>query len=149
MKRSNGTRRSTTRPDLSIVLLASAIVSLVETDAARSASQPSEIEKDLAVCAERGDTSCQLALGTAYELGLGVEKDPRKAIHWVRRSAESGNPRAQLRLGLMYLEGLGTEIDKIQGLSWIQKARDQGDYEANMIHYHLVEEGDDEFLTGC
>ncbi len=40
--------------------------------------------------AELGEPSCQAQLGECYELGKGVEPDPRQALHWYRAAQAQG-----------------------------------------------------------
>jgi len=48
--------------------------------------------------AEQGLASAQMALGKAYEFGIGMASDVGEACRWYRRAAAQGMPAAQLAL---------------------------------------------------
>jgi TPR repeat protein len=89
-------------------------------------------------CAEealRGDPRCQVALGNLYRSGVGVPRDPQKALQWYRRAAEQGHDaaqyelgeaRAQNHLGRAYELGRGVHSDVGQAAQWYGKAAAQG-----------------------
>jgi TPR repeat protein len=86
--------------------------------------------------AETGDPEAQNSVGEMYARGLGVPKDPEKALQWFRKSAEQGNARAQANLGAMHEKGLGVPQDKAESVKWFEKAAAQGHPGAQ---YHLGE----------
>ena len=44
-------------------------------------------------------------IGMVHLLGIGVEKDYKKAMEWFMISAKDGNEFAQANIGLMYSDG--------------------------------------------
>jgi uncharacterized protein len=71
-----------------------------------------------------------LSLASRYAAGDGVERDPSKAVKWLRKAAEQGSARAQCQLGLNYASGIGVKPDKFEGARWLRRAADQGLAEA-------------------
>ncbi|MFO1395607.1 MAG: hypothetical protein U1F48_00960 [Burkholderiales bacterium] len=62
--------------------------------------------RELTAAARRNDPRAQAALGLAYELGHGVERDALLAAHFYHQAAESGECRAQFLLGNLYEHGV-------------------------------------------
>ncbi|HJR56473.1 MAG TPA: tetratricopeptide repeat protein [Rhizomicrobium sp.] len=52
--------------------------------------------------AQKGVTSAEAGLGYLYAAGLGVDRDPKLAIHWLSLAAAKGHPRAQFDLAQVY-----------------------------------------------
>lgn len=67
-----------------------------------------------------GHTAAKEILGIMYNLGQGVEKDPKKAFALLSESAEKGRPLSQHHLGVMNFTGSGTHHDPIKALMWLQ-----------------------------
>lgn len=66
----------------------------------------------------------QYELYASYAAGLGVKKDMRTAIEWLKRSAHAGNPQAQRALGLAYQRGQGVEANPALAKKWLLKSRE-------------------------
>ena len=69
--------------------------------------------------AQQGDVDAQIVLGDIYGYGLGIKRDPAKALNWYHKAAQQGNPEAQIAPGDMSDEY--TEM-----LYWYRKAARQG-----------------------
>ena len=80
--------------------------------------------------AEKGDKKAQYTLGSAYFQGDGVEKDMKKSIYWLEKSAKQGFVDAQGFLGFIYSGGLGVERDIQKALFYNEKAAKQGNANA-------------------
>lgn len=76
--------------------------------------------------AERGDSEGQHALGLAYYIGDGVEKDESKAFEWVLKAAEQDNINAMLAISNAYSDGIGVEQDDDMEAEWLQRASIHG-----------------------
>lgn len=64
--------------------------------------------------------------GMCYHMGLGVEEDMQKAIHWYQKAADLGDPEAQNSLGEIYLYGAeGIEEDESKALKLFKLASDK------------------------
>lgn len=66
----------------------------------------------------------QYELYVSYEAGLGVRKDIRTAVGWLKRSAAAGSPQAQKALGIAYQRGAGVPQDNALAKKWILKSRE-------------------------
>lgn len=82
--------------------------------------------------AERGDAQAQLSLASFYSEGIGVAKDPGKAVKWLRKAAEQGVPRAEFLLSLDYANGRGVKIDQAQAVHWLEQAAEHNLVEAQL-----------------
>ena len=82
--------------------------------------------------ANAGNLSAQRNLGTIYDQGLGVNKDPAQAALWFRKAAEAGNRDATFQLAMMYENGRGVPQDQKQALDWYRKAALLGDADSQV-----------------
>ena len=82
---------------------------------------------------EAGDAEAAWRLGLLYELGLGVERDLRRARLLYADAAKRGCAPAQRCLGNLYLWGKGVEANHGLGLYWIEQAAQASDKEAREI----------------
>ncbi len=73
-----------------------------------------------------GDSSGSRNAGYCYALGIGCEKDKKKAVEWYTVSAKSGNAKAQCNLGVMYSYGNGTEQNYAEAAYWFRKSAEGG-----------------------
>ncbi len=67
----------------------------VERDAVKANELATRVGGEIARLAELGIAEAVFLMGTAYDEGLGVAKDPIQAERWYRRSAERGNVQAR------------------------------------------------------
>jgi uncharacterized protein len=65
------------------------------------------------------------ALGLMYYKGKGVERDPKEAACYFRRSAEQGHAGAQYNLGLMRLDGRWIKKDLSKAAHWFYLSAEQ------------------------
>jgi TPR repeat protein len=70
--------------------------------------------------------AAQNALGVAYSLGNGVQKDDAQAVIWFRKAADQGNAAGQAHLAIAYETGQGLWLDNFQAAAWHRKAATQG-----------------------
>ncbi|MFA7237564.1 MAG: trypsin-like peptidase domain-containing protein [Phycisphaeraceae bacterium] len=61
--------------------------------------------------AEAGDAAAQVKLGSKYENGEGIGKDPAEAAKWYKLAGAQGNAEAQYRLGLIHAGAAGVHRD--------------------------------------
>jgi TPR repeat protein len=80
--------------------------------------------------AQQGDIIAANNLGYLYDNGVGVPKDPAKAVFWYRKVAEAGGPIGQLNLGNAYWYGRGIDKDPIEAVKWLTLAAAGGDQDA-------------------
>lgn len=76
--------------------------------------------------AEQGYPLAECQVGYFYLEGLGVEKDPERALFWMRRAAVHGDWDGQYNLACFYDEGLIVLRDAEQAHFWYRKAARQG-----------------------
>jgi len=76
--------------------------------------------------ANNNDHEAQYSIGLAYEIGIGVKKDPEKAYSWYLKSAEGAFPKAQYSLGLCLALGKGCNKNITLSKQWIKKAHENG-----------------------
>ena len=76
--------------------------------------------------AEAGYAPAQMALGTCYRLGEGVEKDEAESARLVGLAAEQGLPMAMNGMGVNYITGCGVEQDEAKAAEWYRKAAEAG-----------------------
>jgi TPR repeat protein len=83
--------------------------------------------------AEKGDPVAQYWLGHMTELGLGLPRDPAKAVELYKKAAAQDLRAAELRLGEIYLYGNLIPPDFAQAKTDLEKAAYQGDARAAML----------------
>ncbi len=76
--------------------------------------------------ADQNNASAQNVLGFAYNWGIGVEQDPKKAAEWYQKAADQGYVLAQGTMGNFYRDGIGVEQNLKKAVEWYRKAADQG-----------------------
>ena len=83
--------------------------------------------------AEAGEADAMIALGEAYQDGIGVEINMAEANRWysrgieaVRKAADGGDAFAMLTLGISYAKGKGVPIDREKAAMWFHRAKDKG-----------------------
>jgi TPR repeat protein len=84
------------------------------------------IEPALMAKANAGNADAEFRVGTQYELGARVKKDPAQAADWYRKAAEKGDLRAQHSLGVLYESGSGVPADAATAAGWYRKAAEKG-----------------------
>jgi len=75
--------------------------------------------------AEMGFSTAQATLGMIYFTGIGVKKNPDKAIKWCASSAGDKLPLGMFYLGMAYSIGDGIPINDDYALRWIRAAADR------------------------
>lgn len=82
--------------------------------------------------ANAGNQPAQRNLGTIYDQGLGVARDPSHAALWFRKAAAAGNRDATFQLATMYENGRGVPQDQKQAIVWYRKAALLGDADSQV-----------------
>src|SRR5579862_6053961 len=80
------------------------------------------IDPALMAKANAGNPEAEFMVGTKYELGAQVTKDPAQAAVWYRKAAEKGDVRAEHSLGVLYEFGNGVPADLATAVQWYRKA---------------------------
>jgi TPR repeat protein len=77
--------------------------------------------------AEEENAEAQCILGNIYHMGLGVNIDGPKAVHWYQQSARQGYAIASNNLAGIYFMGeCGVAEDYEEALEWCQLGQKQG-----------------------
>jgi TPR repeat protein len=84
----------------------------------------------------------QYTLGSLYERGIGVGKNPAEAVKWYQQAADQGNRKAMYRLGIAYAQGTGVDIDYSKSAEWFEKAANAGLVDAQFNLAVLYERGE-------
>src|SRR3974390_1610271 len=93
-------------------------------------SGQSQDKSDVLQRAQAGDPAAQVQMGNKYALGLGVPRDPDKAMDWFKRAADQGYADGQYRLGGMYDVGHISKQDPVTAIIWYTRAAKQGHRDA-------------------
>jgi len=83
----------------------------------------------------------QASMGWLYQMGLGVEKDTKKALQLYLLAAEQKNAVAQNNLGVMYEQGIEVNVDIKQAMLWYEKSAKNGYRFAQYNYANLLIEG--------
>ncbi|KAG1647625.1 Sel1-repeat-containing protein YbeQ [Nymphon striatum] len=85
----------------------------------------------LSPLARSGNADAEELIGVMYALGLGVEKDDRRAFEWYLRSSLKGHPGAQSGIGWYYEVGRGLPApDLVRAYMWYTLSAIGGDPDA-------------------
>lgn len=96
---------------------------LLETGAPEDAQRAAELFES---AANQGLVVAQNNLGSLYENGNGVERNPEKAFAWYEKAAEQGDQYAQNNLGALYAKGDGVEKNNAWAVYWFAQAHASG-----------------------
>ncbi len=80
--------------------------------------------------ARSGNAEAEELIGVMYAMGLGVEKDDRRAFEWYLRSSMKGHPGAQSGVGWYYEVGRGVPKDLVRAYMWYTLSAIGGDPDA-------------------
>ncbi|MGH9498022.1 MAG: tetratricopeptide repeat protein [Terriglobales bacterium] len=85
--------------------------------------------------AKAGDVGAEQNVGYFYDLGLGVRRNRKKALHWYTRAYRKGDASSAKNIGTVWRD-LGNPR---RALSWFRRAVKMGDDDANLeiAKYHL------------
>ena len=80
--------------------------------------------------ARSGNADAEELIGVMYAMGLGVERDDRRAFEWYLRSSMKGHPGAQSGIGWYYEVGRGVPVDLVRAYMWYTLSAIGGDPDA-------------------
>ena len=98
---------------------------VVDSAAKPPVQDPALVDKTRAR-ADAGDPEAQNLLGTWFQQGTRVKKDPVQAAAWYAKAAEHGHLWGQANLALAYETGTGGERDADKALAWITRSAEGG-----------------------
>ncbi len=120
--------------ELILPLLFVSSVAFAELESARDLMDEGSFEaayKELWPAALSGNAEAEELIGVMYAMGLGVERDDRRAFEWYLRSAMKGHPGAQSGVGWYYEVGRGLPaIDLVRAYMWYTLSAIGGDPDA-------------------
>ena len=76
--------------------------------------------------AEDGSAPAQYYLGVMYLDGIGVKKNSKNAVKWIKLAAAKGDARAQSILGVLYSEGESVPKNYKIAVKWTRLSAEQG-----------------------
>jgi localization factor PodJL len=91
--------------------------------------------------ARAGLTPALLALGSVYEKGVGVARDPQRARAYYLEAARKGNAKAMHNLAVLYAHGVGGKLDQAAAAEWFRKAAMRGVIDSQFNIAVLYERG--------
>ncbi|MFD0916648.1 tetratricopeptide repeat protein [Pseudahrensia aquimaris] len=119
-----------------------AVPARAEIEAARDLMDKgkfSEAMKELLPAARSGNADAEELIGVMYAMGLGVERDDRRAFEWYLRSSMKGHPGAQSGVGWYYEIGRGMESpDLVRAYVWYVLSAIGGDPDAAISQEEVV-----------
>ena len=92
---------------------------------------PGELVAGYRLAAEQGDPEGLWNLGRAYRDGVGVPRDPRKALKQFRAAGQKDHPQAMWDVVQMLINGAGVASDEHQAGRWLQRLIKLGDRKAH------------------
>jgi len=78
--------------------------------------------------ARAGDADVLLNLGYAYDVGRGIRKSRKKALHWYRRALEAGSASAAHNIAIIYRD----RDDVARAARWFRHAIGLGNHGSNL-----------------
>ncbi len=90
--------------------------------------------------AEAGDRDFQFELAKRYAEGTGTEKNYKKAIYWLEKSASQGQTDALFYLGWIHLNGKGVKKNQNTALYFLEQAAKKNDAYAQYLTAQIYEE---------
>ncbi|MGI9355861.1 MAG: tetratricopeptide repeat protein [Rhizobiaceae bacterium] len=98
-----------------------------------------EARKQLLPAARSGNADAEELIGVMYAMGLGVERDDRRAFEWYLRASLKGHPGAQSGIGWYYEIGRGLPaIDLVRAYTWYVLSAIGGDPDAAISQEEVV-----------
>jgi TPR repeat protein len=129
---------------LCTVLISNLVLAdIEEARDAMEANQFNEAMQLLRPAANAGNADAEELIGILYAMGLGVERDDRRAFEWYLRSAMKGHAGAQSGIGWYYEVGRGLpEIDLVRAYMWYTLSAIGGDPDALISQEEIVKKMD-------
>jgi hypothetical protein len=91
--------------------------------------------------ASAGLTPALLVLGSVYEKGVGVAKDPLRARTYYLAAAGRGSAKAMHNLAVLYANGASGKVDQAAAADWFRKAAMRGVIDSQFNLAVLYERG--------
>lgn len=76
--------------------------------------------------AENGHAPAQFRLGMLYRLGLGVPRNPRRAVYWFEKAARGDDVGGQYWLAESFRRGEGVPVSPELAFEWFHRLAERG-----------------------
>ena len=76
--------------------------------------------------AQKGYAPAQVTLGQIFHEGLGVDRNPERAMRWFLQAAKQGHDGAQAMIGVAAHLGIGVEADRFHAVRMLMLSAAQG-----------------------
>jgi len=120
---------------------------LADLEKARDLMEENRFEEAmeaLAPAARSGNAEAEELIGVMYAMGLGVERDDRRAFEWYMRASLKGHPGAQSGIAWYYEVGRGIEApDLVRAYAWYVLSAIGGDPDAAISQEEVVKKMSD------
>lgn len=93
--------------------------------------------------ADYGDEESQYVIAKAYDKGIQVDQNPKKAVAFYEKACDQEHIDSCMRLGEIYLENKWVKEDKEKSLYWYTKAGKAGYVQAQLKVSELYKEKGD------
>jgi len=80
----------------------------------------------LASLAENGHAPSQFRLGMLYRLGLGVPRNPQRAVYWFDKAARQDDVGGQYWLAESFRRGEGVPVSHELAFEWFHRLAERG-----------------------
>lgn len=130
-------------PILTLLMAVSVInTSYADIEKARTLMKQSDFvtaRQLLLPAAQAGNADAEELIGVMYAMGLGVERDDKRAFEWYLRASMKGHPGAQSGIGWYYEVGRGMPApDLVRGYMWYVLSAIGGDIDAAISQQEIV-----------
>ncbi|MGB1311967.1 MAG: tetratricopeptide repeat protein [Leucothrix sp.] len=88
--------------------------------------------------AQAGNADAEELIGVMYAMGLGVERDDRRAFEWYLRASMKAHPGAQSGIGWYYEVGRGVAKDLVRAYMWYVLSAIGGDPDAAISQEEVI-----------
>ena len=88
--------------------------------------------------AQAGNADAEELIGVMYAMGLGVERDDRRAFEWYLRASLKAHPGAQSGIGWYYEVGRGVAKDLVRAYMWYVLSAVGGDPDAAISQEEVI-----------
>jgi len=135
-------RKTLTRATFAFLLAVAATPTVADISRGRDlmeANRFKEAMQEFLPAAQAGNADAEELIGVMYAMGLGVERDDRRAFEWYLRSAMKGHPGAQSGVGWYYEVGRGMPApDLVRAYMWYVLSAIGGDPDAAISQEEVV-----------
>lgn len=123
---------------LSAVLWQSASADVEKGRQLMEQSRFQEAMTEFLPAAQAGNADAEELIGVMYAMGLGVERDDRRAFEWYLRASMKAHPGAQSGVGWYYEVGRGVSKDLVRAYMWYVLSAIGGDPDAAISQEEVI-----------